>query len=323
MKEVPTPKITISKCIEFDHCRYNGQIISSDIVGRLNAHVDFVAVCPEVEIGLGVPRQPIRIVSGKRGLELVQPATGRDVSKPMRLFANAYLSNLSEVDGFLLKSRSPSCGIKDVKIYPGIDAPKSSGRGAGFFGGAVLERFASHPTEDECRLTNSRIREHFLTAVYTFARYRSIARKQRMRDLVAFHAENKLLIMARGQRALRVLDQVVANHERKPVREIVRHYGERLRDAFIRPPRYTSNINVLMHALGYFSKQLPRREKSFFLDSLEVYRAGAIPLSSCTTLVRSWIIRFGEPCLMKQTYFEPFPLDLIDIGDSGKGRERI
>lgn len=297
-------------------------MISSDIARCLKPHIDFIPVCPEVEVGLGVPRQPIRVVEEGGTPRLVQPATGKDVSTSMRRFAKEYLRLLRDVDGFILKSRSPSCGIKDVKIFPNRKAPKSFERGVGFFAAEVLERFSLFPAEDEGRLTNFKLREHFLTALYTLVRFRLLKKSKRMKDLIAFHAENKFLLMATSQKELRILGRIVANHERRAIDEVMHRYEEHLRNTFIRPSRYTLNINVMMHALGYFSKELSHREKSFFLDSLEQYRAGKVPLSVCTAVIRSWIVRFEEPYLMQQTYFEPFPQPLIDISDSGKGRGR-
>jgi len=112
----PRPRIGISRCIELDHCRYNGDSIGSEFVRRLQDHVDLVPVCPEVGIGLGVPRDPIRIVVRGGGRHLVQPSTGRDVTASMISFTDGFLDQLGEVEGFILKSRSPSCGAYDVRI---------------------------------------------------------------------------------------------------------------------------------------------------------------------------------------------------------------
>ena len=121
MDSLVRPKVVVSKCIEFAACRYNGLMISSDVVKALMPYVDFVPVCAEVEIGLGLPRDPIRVASGANGLRLLQPSTGADVTNEMVSFATSYLGSLPAVDGFVLKSRSPSCGIKDVKIFRGVE----------------------------------------------------------------------------------------------------------------------------------------------------------------------------------------------------------
>jgi uncharacterized protein YbgA (DUF1722 family)/uncharacterized protein YbbK (DUF523 family) len=315
------PRVVVSRCIEFDRCRYNGLMISSTFVAALRDFVECIPVCPEIEVGLGVPRDPIRIVSTGGKLRLVQPSTERDVTDDMSRFSARFLDSLPEVDGFILKSRSPSCGLKDVKIFGGVDIPSPIAKGRGFFGNAVVERFPLLPVEDEGRLTNFRIREHFLTRLFTLARFRELKALPRMKDIVSFQAANKLLLMSYNQKELRILGRIVANLEKHPVGIVLSAYEEHLLNALSKPARYTSDINVLMHALGYFSDRLKREEKAFFLDSLERYRGGKIPLSACLSVVRSWIVRFDEPYLEAQTYFEPYPSGLIEITDSGKGRK--
>ncbi len=296
-------------------------MISSEVVRKLRPHVEFRPVCPEVEIGLGLPRDPIRIVEKQGKRSLVQPATDRNVSKVMTEFTGSFLDMVTTVDGFILKDRSPSCGIANVKVFPSKEKSAPLGKGAGFFGGKVLERFPDLPVEDEGRLTNFRIREHFLTKLYVFASFRGLKSKGKMKDLVQFQAENKYLLMAYNQKELRILGRIVANLEKLAFSEVMKKYEEHLHHAFARAPRYNSNINVLMHGMGYFSKGLSSEEKAFFLDQLEQYRIGKVPLSVPVGLLRSWIIRFENEYLAQQTFFEPYPLDLVEISDSGKGRK--
>ncbi len=320
MTEFARPRVVVSRCLGFAACRWNGAIISEPFVKRLDGHVTFCPVCPEVEIGLGCPRDPIRVVERDGERRLVQPATGRDVSETMRAYADRTLDAVGDVDGFLLKSRSPSCGVKDVKIYGGPEGKQPHARGEGFVGGAVIERLGHLAVEDEGRLNNFRIREHFLTNLFTLAAFREVRAAGRMRDLVDFHARNKGLLMGYNQTQMRALGRIVANHEQKPVADVFGAYGERLARALARPPRFTSMINVLMHALGHMAEGLQAEEKAFFLDGLQRYRAGKVPLSVLTTLVRSWAVRFDRPYLMEQTYLHPYPDALVEITDSGKGR---
>lgn len=321
MRTFVRPKIVVSKCIEFDHCRWNGLMISSELVQMLKPHADFQPVCPEVEIGLGIPRDPIRIVAIKGRSRLVQPATDRDVSEDMLEFAKTFLDSVSVVDGFILKDRSPSCGIYNVKVFPSKEKSAPLGKGAGFFGGVVLKRFKDLPIEDEGRLTNFRIREHFLTKLYTFTSFRDVKAKGKMRDLVQFHVENKHLLMAYNQKELRLMGRIVANLDKRALGDVLADYESHLHLAFAKAPRFTSNINVLMHGLGYFSKELSAREKSYFLDTLERYRIGKVPLSVPIGVLRSWIVRFENEYLGQQTFFEPYPVELMEITDSGKGRK--
>lgn len=286
----------------------------------MKPHVEFITTCPEVEIGLGVPRDPIRVVLRSGALHLLQPATKADVTSKMDKFCKAFLSSVEEIDGFILKSRSPSCGIKEVKIYPGMEKSAALRKGSGFFGSAVLERFPSTPIEDEGRLRNFVIREHFLKRIFTLARFRTVKKSQKMKDLVKFQAENKFLLMAYNQKEFRIMGRIVANHEKKPVASVCENYESHLKTALARTPRYTSYINVLMHAMGHFKDKLSRQEKAFFLDLMDKYRSGKAALRSDLDVLVSWGVRFGEDYLLDQTFFNPYPDELLDISDSGKGR---
>lgn len=315
------PLVVVSKCLGFERCRWNGEIINDDFAKLLGSFVAYRPVCPEMEIGLGVPRDPIHIESGGGSLRLVQPASGMDVTGIMRDFCDSFLRAVGEVDGFLLKYRSPSCGTNDVKIYSEGAKSGALGKGAGFFGAAVMERFGDLAVETEGRVKSFRLREHYLTRLWAMARFRYVAEPGAMKDLIDFHSSNKLLLMAYNQARLKELGGIVANHEHRPVQEVLSLYREGLAQAFSKIPRYTSNINVLMHALGYFSKGVSSREKSYFLDALERYRDGSIPLSAVVSVVNSWIVRFEEPYLEQQTFFNPYPEELAMLSDSGKGRD--
>ena len=321
LREFPKPTVVVSKCITFEPVRWDAQMIASDIVERLKPYVSYIPVCPEVEIGLGVPRDPVRIVLVNGESRLLQPSTGLDFTDKMKSFAETFLKSLKEVDGFILKSGSPSSGFKNVKIYPKIEKSSSIARGPGFFGKAVLDRFPNLAIEDERRLLNPRIKEHFLTRLFTFASFKRIKQSETMRELVRFHSENKYLLTAYNQRELRVLGRIVANREKKPVNELLDSYEAHLYNAFKHSPSVGANANVLMKTMGYFSHQLSKDEKSFFLDSLEKYKAGRLPLSASLSVLKAWIIRFKEKYLMIQTFLEPYPGQLAEVdttmADSG------
>jgi len=141
-----------------------------------------------------------------------------------------------------------------------------------------------------------------------------------MHDLVCFHAQNKLLLMAYSQTKMRELGRIVANADGKRMEAVSELYGKCLREAFHKPPRHASPINVLMHSLGYFKKELSAREKRHFLEVLEAYRHGRTPLSSAVSILRSWVIRFETEYLYGQTFFTTFPEELMALDDSGRGR---
>ncbi len=286
----------------------------------MGSHVEFVPVCPEVEIGLGVPRVPVRIVRLGEDDRLVQYTTGRDVTEEIRLFADRFLGELGPVEGFVLKGRSPSCGLTDAKAYPSMDKVPPLGKTAGLFGREVIARYGERAVEDEGRLTNFRIREHFLTKVFTLAALRRVEASEQMRELVAFQARHKLLFMAYGQTGLRALGRIVANAKGRPWSEIIADYRDGLLRLFSRPARPTSMINVCLHAFGYVSDELVQEEKAHFLDVLEAFRVGKLPQSVPLTLLGSWVARFDVSYLAQQSVFAPYPQKLVEITDSGKGR---
>jgi uncharacterized protein YbgA (DUF1722 family) len=238
----------------------------------------------------------------------------------MRSFTSAYLAGVPPCDGAILKYGSPSCGLREVKAYTSPVRGASSTKTSGLFGAAVADRLPTLPIEDEGRLRNFDLRQHFLTRLFTLTRFRVAVRSRRMRDLISFYAQHKLLLMAYNQTEMRVLGRTLANAERLPIGQVESAYHERLGVAFSRAPRRNSAINVLMHAFGYVSEGLSTRERDFFLDILENYRAARCPLSVPSSLVRSWIARFDVSYLAYQFFFEPFPPDLIEVLDFGKGR---
>jgi uncharacterized protein YbgA (DUF1722 family)/uncharacterized protein YbbK (DUF523 family) len=313
MKTFVKPRIIISKCIEFDFCRYNGQIIRSEIVNKLKPHVNFLPICAEVEIGLGIPRDPIRIVEKQTKKYLIQPTTGRDVTNEMNSFAHQYLVSLKDIEGFLLKSQSPSCGTRDVKIYPAILHSAPVRREAGFFGEQVLHQFPFSAIEDEMRLQNPIIRQHYLTKIFTLSNFRKVKETAKLQQLLQFHTENKFLLMGYSQKELRILGNILANQDKQPLSTVFSDYENHLYLAFSKAPRYTSEVNVLNHAFGYISQELSTLEKKFYANLIEKFRRGQIPLSVPVNLVRSWVIRFDQPYLSPQTFFEPYPDELLDV----------
>ncbi|MEX0998453.1 MAG: DUF523 and DUF1722 domain-containing protein [Thermodesulfobacteriota bacterium] len=320
MRKFPKPVVVTSKCFEFDACRYNGVMIPNNFVQKLEPFVKFIPVCPEMEIGLGVPRDVIRVVENKGEKLLVQPTTGKELSKSMYKFADGFLNSLDSVDGFILKSRSPSCGINNAKVFPDADNPVPIGKGPGLFAEKVLEKYPGVAIEDEGRLLNYNIREHFLTKLYTLARFREVKKKNTAKSLIEFQSDNKYIFMSYSQREMRVLGRIAANQSQLPIEEVISEYEKHLQIALSNHPRRSTHINTLMHGLGYFSKKLTSKEKFYFLTMLESYRNAKVPLSAILSVLESWIIKYDVEYLARQTFFAPYPTELVEITDSGKGR---
>jgi len=173
MYSFPKPNVVVSKCLGFAKCRYDGKVVHDTFVRRLKPFVNFIPVCPETEIGLGIPRDPIRVVSHKGKLHLYQPAKDKDLTQQMIQFSKRYLASLEDVDGFILKSRSPSCGINRVKSYHGYQHDAKPGMGKGFFASAVKNKFPYLVIVDESRLKNLAYRENFCKKLFFLARFRA------------------------------------------------------------------------------------------------------------------------------------------------------
>ncbi len=299
------PVAAVSKCLGFERCRYDGTMIVSPGIESLKSLVHFVPLCPEVEIGLGVPRPPIRAAIQNGEKRLIQPDTARDITDLMMRFLESVPGKLPAVDGFILKEKSPSCGIHQVKIYhePGKAQPAAYGQG--FFGGYALERYAHLPIENEIRLTDAGIMDYFLTRLFAVFRFRRLKSSPSFQKLVDFQARNKLIFMAYNQVEMRRMGKIVANLEKKTLPAVLAGYEEHLYRVFSRMSRHASHVNVLMHALGYVAGKVTAAERRDFLRLLEQYRQGQVALAAPRAVMQSWILRFHIEYLQNQTYFTP------------------
>jgi uncharacterized protein YbgA (DUF1722 family)/uncharacterized protein YbbK (DUF523 family) len=315
----PRPIVVISRCIDFDSCRYNGQVIRASLREELEPHIELRPICPELEIGLGVPREPVRLVRSVDGPRMVQPSTRRDLTGHMERFSQRYLSSVEDADGFILKSRSPSCGIRNAKIHHSDAEGTGHDNGPGLFTARVLDRFPYAAVEDEGRLNDLRLRDHFLTKLWALASFRE-ATAAGPSALVDFHARNKLLLMAHNQTRMRALGRLVAQAGTPPRDRLVAEYRAGLGAALARPARPGNNVNVLMHALGHVSERVSARERGHFLGMLDSYRAGRLPLGAAQAVAGAWAARFEIPYLAGQTFFAPYPEDLVRLERSSRRR---
>jgi len=302
----PRPRVVISRCIDFDSCRYNGQVIRASLRDEFEPHVDFVPICPELEIGLGVPRDPVRLVRKGSEPHMVQPATGRDLTARMRSFSKRFLAGLGPADAFILKARSPSCGVRNAKVFHRDAEGSPFDSGPGLFTARVIESHPHAAIEDEARLGDIRLRHHFLTKAFALARLRAAATRG-LGGLVDFHARNKLLLMAHSEARMRKLGRLLATGAAGSTDEVARDYVDGFAAALARPSRPGPNVNVLMHALGHVSDDLSAGERRHFLGMLDGYREGVVPLSAPQAVLASWAARFEVPYLAGQSFLEPYP----------------
>lgn len=284
------PVVVASSCLEFKRIRYNGQSVPSDIVRDLEPYVNFIRVCPEYEIGLGVPRKPIRIVQKDDEYRLIQHETNKDVTEDMNSFTRKFIDELGGVDGFIFKSRSPTMGLKDIKIYAGMKGSPVVDRGGGFFAGKIAEEYRGYPVEESERLRNRKIREHFLTQLFLFARYRDASEKNKLEE---FHGNNKLLFKFYDSKALDKL---------KPDKE---DYFEMIKEIMLRPPESAEIYEFFKGLIG-------KRE------ILEKYKNNRISFETLKEVSR---ILINDKNLLGQTFFQPFPRELKQKVDEDRNRD--
>lgn len=322
MNEVfPVPLILVSRCLGFATCRYDGQTLTDAFVEQLQLHAEMIPICPEVDCGLGIPRPPIRLCRAEGGIVVHQPATGKDLTAQLRSAIDGIIKALPEIDGAILKNKSPSCGLYDTKIYEGVDRPQVLKRSSGVFGEAVLRIFAGQAIEDDLRLTDVKLREHFLIKLFTLARFREISARPEMGRLVDFHAVHKLLLLACNQSRYRLAGRIAANHPQFPAAEVFRLYREELCRILHAPLRVPAVINSLYHALGWISEHLNGEEKKEVINSIEEYRDERLPLPAVTRLLEAHAARLDHGYLHSQIFLRPYPLALAHLTGSGPDLE--
>lgn len=230
----------------------------------------------------------------------------------MNNFSQKFLGTLPAVDGFILKNKSPTSGIRDVKVYPSAGKSVPVGHAPGFCGREIMKRFPLLPVEDEGRLRNIRICEHFLTRIFSNAYFRDAREKGRPMDLLRFHNENRYMLIAHSRIFYDFLEQLIEKNQQDPVNVIFDRYGEVLFRALMNPPTYDSNIEVLLQAFGHFKGKLTPGEKEFFLRSIERYRKRMISICGPKNIIALWIARENDHLLGDQTFFMPFPENLVE-----------
>jgi len=314
----PKPNIVISKCLGISACRYNGHIILDKVIDQISPFMNFIPVCPEEELGLGTPRDPIRLEDNKGKTELVQPKSGKVLTNKMIKFSNIKIQEYGKgIDGFILKDRSPSCGINNVKVYSskhGMVIKKSPG----MFAEKMKIAYPDLPIENEGRLSNKAIREHFLTSIFTITRFREIESSGRVKEIQLFHQQHKYLLMGYNQVLMRQMGKITANSEIKDFHTIYTEYFDLLFKSLKRMPRTSSIINIYLHCFGYFKNELKSSEKIMFLELLEKFRNKIVTQCTINHLLWAWIVRYEVNYLSNQYFFQPFPEELISLPDSGK-----
>ena len=308
-------RIGISSCLLGQKVRFDGghkrDRFATDV---LEPFVEWVPLCPEVEIGLGIPRPTIRLERADDGTaRLVMPSTGEDLTRRMRGWSEKRAAGLGDLDlcGFILKKDSPSCGMERVKIYDRNDVPAR--HGTGVFA-EVLMRLAPHlPVEEEGRLNDPRLRENFIARVFAMRSWKDMqaAGVTRAR-LMEFHARHKFLCMARNQAGARRLGKLLGSAgSGDAAGALSSAYLEEFTAVMKRPPSIRGHTNVLQHMAGYVSGDLDADDRAELTEAIHDYRRGLLPLIVPLTLLRHHARRQRRTYLLEQVYLFPHPHELM------------
>jgi len=302
------PKIVISQCLTNSICRWDGERLIWPFARLLKQYARLIPVCPEMEIGLGCPREKIVIVDRDGTLSLHQPATGRSLTRPMTAFSQRHAAGLSEVDGFFLKSKSPSCGIRDTKRLERPDEQaRTVGRGPGFYAAEVLGAFADLPIEDERRLDKHAVREHWLTRLFMLAAFRSLRKRPSPGRLRNFHNRNEQLLRAYSRTRSGKLRRIVDNLLTAPSEAALADYEMELKLALKRPARPSALVAAMVPAFDHYSAHLERTEKQRYRRMARKCAEGAAPANDVRKLIQVWAVRYDKNFTRQQSLYRPYP----------------
>lgn len=306
-------KITIgvSSCLLGNEVRYDGgHKHDRYITETLGRYLSFVPVCPEVECGLPIPREAMRLVGEVDRPRLVTNKTGVDHTDRMLTWARKKVAELEKENlcGFIFKNRSPSSGMERVKVYDGNNVPRAVG--VGIFARAFKDHFPLLPTEEEGRLHDPLLRENFIEQIFVYQRWREVADAPTAANLISFHTTHKLLLMAHSEKHTREMGRLMAQAGSLELDTFIERYQELLMAAMSLKPTTKKHVNVLQHMMGFFKKLISADEKQELLSVIEQFRNNIVPLIVPVTLINHYIRKYQEPYLMQQHYLNPHPLEL-------------
>jgi uncharacterized protein YbgA (DUF1722 family)/uncharacterized protein YbbK (DUF523 family) len=305
-------RLGISSCLLGQKVRFDGNHkLDSYLTDTFGQYFEWVPVCPEVAIGLGVPRPPIRLVGSPGAPRAVGVKDDSlDVTDKLIAYGRQQARQLDDLSGYVFKSKSPSCGMERVKIYQRTGYPAKSGRG--IFAGAFLSGQSWLPAEEEGRLSNPRLRENFIERVFVYRRWQELmAHGLTASRLVEFHTRHKLALMAHDVEAYRTLGRLVAQAGRRNLKEVGREYLARLMQAFQRLATPARHANVQMHLMGYLKKHLDADDKAELYGMIHAFRWGKAPFAAPLTLLKHHFRRHAGPYIAGQTYLNPDPRELL------------
>ncbi len=302
----------ISSCLLGETVRYDGgHKLDRFLTDTLGQYVQYVPICPEVECGLPVPRESMRLEGDPGSPRLVTSRTKQDMTDRMVRWAEKRVVEIEEEDlcGFIFKSDSPSSGMERVRVTNEKGMPVK--KGIGMFARIFMVHFPLLPVEDEGRLHDPALRENFIERIFTLKRWREVMTKKESRgNVVDFHTKHKLLILSHSPKHYQTMGKLVAQAKDLPLKEFYWRYQKLLMESLKLNVTPKKNANVLQHMMGYFKEQLSADEKTELLEVIEAYQKGYVPFIVPITLIQHYVRKYDQPYLKQQVYLSPHPLEL-------------
>lgn len=306
-------RVGVSSCLLGNKVRYDGgHKHDRYITGNLGNYFDFVAVCPEVECGLSIPRETMHLAGDIEKPRLVTTKTGIDHTRKMLDFCNRRVKELEQENlcGFIFKKDSPSSGLHRVKVFG--ESGQSQKKGRGLFAAALVDNFPLLPVEEEGRLHDAPLRENFIENVFCYKRWQDfLSSEPDYKKLINFHARHKLQLMAHSPKHLSMMGKLVAAGKQTPKQQLLNDYQAALMEAMSLKATVKKNVNVLYHIMGYFKKMISADEKAEIISLIENYQGQTVPLVVPITLVNHFIRKYDIDYLKNQHYLEPHPAELM------------
>ena len=307
-------KIGVSSCLLGEKVRWNGDHKKDHYVsGVLANYFEYVSVCPEMEVGMGVPRETVALYGNLEKSRMISKKTQTDWTRPMKNYIKDRLKSLTHDDlcGYIFKSKSPSCGLGRIPVYSEFGSNKVR-HGSGMFAQAFTKAFPIVPTEDEGRLNDPRIRENFIVKVFSFYRLQDLFKQKfSLGSLVKFHTQQKFLLLAHSRKHYDNLGQLVAKPKSMGIEILKIKYGEIFMKALTFKATPKKNTDVLLHMMGFLKKILSKEEKKDILSVIEDYKKQLLPLIVPVTLIRHHVNKNKIEYLMGQAYINPHPRELM------------
>ena len=305
----PRIKVGVSSCLLGEKVRWDGDHKRDETIKKLlGKFFEWVPTCPEVEVGMGIPRETVQLQGDPKAPRMVGTTTGTDWTTRMNRYSKRRSDELVKlgVCGYIFKSRSPSCGISGIPVI--VKNGKIQNNGRGLFAELFMQRCTLVPVEDEGRLQDARIRENFITRVFAWHRLAQLLNGRLSRKaLVEFHTAHKFLLLAHSRKHYDALGKLVANAKQHSPSELKCRYAEAFMQTLSFKTSTKKNADVLYHMLGFFKKLLSEVEKQDVIEAIEDYRKERVPLAKPITLIKRHVRKHKIDYLADQVYLNPYP----------------